>query len=212
MRLKPEHFITDKALEERATSLLSDYGAKHGFVHHLPIPLEHLVEYHLDLTFDCITIPGSTPEIPAALDYQRRAIYLNDLARPLFDAFPGLENFSIAHEVAHWILHVDGASEHQLSLFEAEERLPLLCRHRDKSQREMQAERFAGYLLLPRDLVLSALKGRELTSWPVLYDVAREAGVSITALTVRLAGLGLVFAGANRTLSRTPPGQVSLKF
>lgn len=152
MTLKPEHFISDGTLEQRATELLAEYERRHGHVDRLPIPLEHLVEYHLGLTFDCIEIPGSTSQMPAALDYEQRTIYLNDLARPLFDEFPGLENYSIAHEVGHWILHVDHATLGQTSLFETGQHYALLCRHQDQGRREIQAERFAGYLLMPRDL------------------------------------------------------------
>ncbi len=210
MALKPEHFISDAVIEERASELLAAYGRRYGYVDRLPIPLEHLVDYHLELAFDCAVIPGSTPQIPAALDYGRRAIYLNDLARPLFDQYPGLENFSIAHEVGHWILHVDHAALNQPGLFEVEQRHALLCRHGDRSRREIQAERFAAYLLMPRDLILAAVDNRALTSWAKLYELAGESGVSISALTVRLAELGLVFVNPDRSLSRTPVGQRSL--
>jgi Zn-dependent peptidase ImmA (M78 family) len=209
MALRPEHFISDTVLEARADALLAAYGRKYGYVDRLPIPLDELVEYHLDLTFDCRVIPDSTAEIPAALDYLGRAIYINDLARPLFNQFPGLERYSIAHEVGHWELHVDHAVLGQLSLFEREGTEPLLCRHQDRSRREVQAEKFAAYLLMPRDLVLQAVSGRTLTAWPQIYELAHEMGVSITALRIRLSDLGLVFVHADGSLSRSRPGQNS---
>lgn len=209
--LRPEHFISDAILEARADALLATYGKRHGYVDHLPIPLDHLVEYHLALNFDCPITPHSTPEIPAALDYQHRAIYLNDLARPLFDRYPGLEQFSIAHEVGHWVLHVDHAALNQLPLIDLGAADMLLCRHQDRSRRELQAERFATYLLMPRDLILDTARTRTLTHWPTLYDVARDIGVSISALVVRLEALGLVFVGSDQSLSSTPPGQRSLE-
>jgi hypothetical protein len=211
MALKQEHFISDTVLEERATQLLAAYGQRYGYVDHLPIPLDHLIEFHLELAFDCCVIPGSTPEVPAALDYHRRCIFLSDLARPLFDQYPGLEAYSIAHEVGHWILHVDHSALGQPSLFEVErEREPLLSRHQDRSPREIQAEKFAAYLLMPRDLMLATVENHMLTNWPTLYELAGAIGVSISALTRRLAELDLVFVTAERQLSRSRPGQISL--
>jgi len=168
------------------------------------------LEYHLGLTIDCDVLEGAGPDVPAALDYWSRTIRLNDRARPLFDQFPGLETFSIAHEVVHWVLHVDHAVLNQPALLGVEPSPPHLCRHQDRSRREIQAEKFAAYLLMPRDLFFQAIHGKPVTSWSALYQIAREMGVSITALTVRLAELGVVFVGANRSLSRAPSGQIGL--
>ncbi len=211
MALKPEHFISDETLEARASQLLADYGKNHGLVDRLPIPLEHLLEYHLGLTIDCDVVEGAGPDIPAALDYWHRTIRLNDRARPLFDQFPGLEAFSIAHEVAHWVLHVDQAVLGQPSLLGVDPYPPILCRHRDTNRREIQAEKFAAYLLMPRDLFFHAIQDTPVTTWSGLYSVARAIGVSISALTIRLTELGVVFAGKDGTLSRFPSGQPSLR-
>ena len=67
---------------------------------------------------------------------------------------------------------------------------PYVCQPGQKDRREWQAERFAGYLLLPGSLLLPTLAGVDLYHWPALYRLRDQFQVSITALRIRLEELG----------------------
>ena len=70
-----------------------------------------------------------------------------------------------------------------------------LCRKRasDADRRELQAERFAAFLLLPKHLLVPAIEGVDLLQWATLYRLRDAFHVSISALTFRLQGLGLIY-------------------
>lgn len=66
-----------------------------------------------------------------------------------------------------------------------------------------QANRYAAALLMPRDLVLRTIDGIDLTTWPVLYRLAERFEVTVTALRIRLEGLGLLHVAADGTIHRS---------
>lgn len=66
-------------------------------------------------------------------------------------------------------------------------------RRQDSAREKWAVDRYSGSLLMPRDRVMNAVKGLDLTQWPTIYDLAREFKVSPTAFRVRLEILGLVF-------------------
>lgn len=96
------------------------------------------------------------------------------------------KRFTAAHELGHYVLHRDllKAGQHMDRLYNAEARStpsePFTSVH------EVQANRFAGNLLLPaanvRDLFQKGLDPAQL---------AQAFGVSIPAINIRLANLGL---------------------
>ena len=54
-------------------------------------------------------------------------------------------------------------------------------------------DHYAATLLMPSDLVRREMAGRDPTNWSELYEVAECLAVSISALTVRLRELGIIF-------------------
>jgi Zn-dependent peptidase ImmA (M78 family) len=77
-----------------------------------------------------------------------------------------------------------------------------LCRSNGGDSREIQAERYAAYLLMPRKLILQEIDGLDLTRWPNLYKLRDAFKVSITAMTKRLTALGLI-AISGKTIYRS---------
>jgi len=79
---------------------------------------------------------------------------------------------------------------------ESEEGRDLLRKIRqrsDESDEERAVNRYAGAILMPRDLVTEAAVRIERTRWSDLYELAERFGVTISALTVRLQQLNLLW-------------------
>jgi Zn-dependent peptidase ImmA (M78 family) len=125
------------------------------------------------------------------LRVSRHQLVLNELALEHFEKYPGSENFTKAHEIAHWVLHVRAAPATE-ALFKTEVGDEIVCTSATKKpQREVQADMFASMLLMPQDLLLAECEGKSLDAWPELYELARALDVSISALRIRLETLGL---------------------
>lgn len=100
---------------------------------------------------------------------------------------PSRRRFTIAHELAHYLLHRPGGDEEELFA------------HRDAGQyggMETEANIFASNILMPKELVSEALSrlkadvgGKPFESVKVLY-IAQEFAVSRPAAEVRLRQLG----------------------
>ena len=96
------------------SQVLTVSGSATVFARSSSIPHQFICEE--PLAIDCDVIAEAGPDVPAALGYWNRTIRVNDRARTLFEQYPGLETFSLAHEIGHWILHVDHAALDQPSL------------------------------------------------------------------------------------------------
>jgi Zn-dependent peptidase ImmA (M78 family) len=138
--------------------------------------------------------------------------------------------FTLAHEIGHHELHLLQNGVEQLEMDFTEDGVPLtnddaavlarsgvsskgyLCRESgsQKDMRETQADRFAGYLLLPEHLLLPAIEGVNLLNWPTLYRLREQFGVSISALTIRLSNLGLLHV-SGKSLYRSEAEATGMK-
>ena len=102
------------------------------------------------------------------------------------------QRFTIAHECGHYFLHADSAN----AFIDQSEKVFL----RDAvsacgtQTQEIQANRFAAELLMPKDYLLKKFDTKNID----LYDdyqlrlLASELKVSVQALVVRLTALGLI--------------------
>jgi Zn-dependent peptidase ImmA (M78 family) len=197
--IKDVSFIPDKVIEKKALVMLAGFEAQYGKVTHPPVPIDRLVECYLDLWIDWDDIADTDEEkILGCLDPNARKIYMNTRHRDHFEDYIGTESYTKAHEVGHWDMHVARPEEMvQLSLLPSAESHQLLCRASRRDPREIQAERYAAYLLMPHHLVMSEIEGLDIWQWPTLYDLQRLFGVTISAFTNRLKGLGLIYISPN---------------
>lgn len=191
--LQPARFLAKPYLEARAAQTLRRYFLARPPAR-LPVPIEDLAETLFDLYIawepvedldDQLTLGGVRPEL--------KELILNDRACGFFEEFPGSENYTKAHEVAHWILHVREPPA-SVALFD-ELRAPpaIVCTSREpKPQREVQADICAAFLLMPADLFLDECDQRDMSRWPTIYDFRNFLGVSISALCNRLQNLGVI--------------------
>lgn len=170
-------------------------SAANGIVIHFPIPVEAIAERVLGLDMDWLDL--NDPSVMARLNYSEWKIQPNESLRDFFDRVPGAYHYTLAHEIFHAIEHVEEIDPDQQSLaLEA-----VVSRRHGLSQaptsnetrREIQAQRFAAYLTMPKALLLAKIEGCDLCNRAVLRRVAQEIGVSQQALTIRLTGLNWLY-------------------
>lgn len=132
-----------------------------------PINAERLAESYFDLDFDCA---GLNETELAGLKIAEKKIYINESRAKELAANFGLKNFTIAHELGHWVLHRNLIGEHT-------------------PQMEREADKFATYLLMPENFVRA-----EFAKLPVwlsaemkLDSMAKKFCVSKKAMKIRLS-------------------------
>ena len=199
--------VPDK-IESRSLDLLSSYKSDKGIELGNYIDPIDILEY---LGYDIDYVRGKYPSkgesaVYGALDTDRKVVEINhDVS---FNE--GMENFTLAHEIGHIILHTDGKKQN---------RSGNTCSIIDNDQRssdEEDADRFAAYLLMPTENIKQVFKrvqGRPLylkkkpsffllkkgsrrKSAIVFADkIIKEGGftnVSKLAMVNRLIGMGLI--------------------
>lgn len=178
--MKPE-FIPLPRIERAACKLLMDYGQKFGRIAEPPVPVEEIVECHLDLAFefdDLSTRFGSDDVLGASYLDLRSVVIDTSLDPEEHPQHEGRYRFTVAHEIGHWILHVPKilAERNQLTLFDlGEPPPPIVCRSSQaKEPRETQADIFAGQLLMPEDLVREAWRSTSDGAAMNVHEEIRE--------------------------------------
>ena len=159
----------------------------------LPIDASIITEFlDLDLVWD--TIPDDEQgAIAARILPLEKLIEINENIPQLKGGFG---ESTIAHEIGHWVLHIDTQKvDSYLRLKQrgvAVKVKPFLCRSSNLARIEWQAQYFAGCLLMPQHILTELKRGRDLTQWQHLYQMAGELGVTISNLTTRLQDLGWI--------------------
>ena len=154
--------MNKKIIEQRAAKiLLAEKISKP------PIKAEVLAESYFELDFDC----GKLNETElAGLKVAEKKIYINESRAEELAANFGLKNFTIAHELGHWVLHRNLIGEHT-------------------PQMEREADKFATYLLMPENFVREEFA--KLPEWlPAemkLDSMAKKFCVSKKAMKIRLS-------------------------
>lgn len=182
--------------ENTAVQVLQKFERLTGKSASLPIPISEIIEIVYNLSILCEAIdepPGQV--ILGALSPPVRIIRLNERhLDDIFDAYIGPENFTLAHELGHWIYDADSPDQGQL--FESE---MVFCYRSDEGVanswdiREINANKFAACLVLPEHLMRAAIK-EPFKSWNALSSLATTWCVSKTTLKIRLETLNMEWA------------------
>ncbi len=193
---RPTRYRTPRQLAVVADNVLARFASEFSWSRTMPIPIERIVERLYGITIEWHELgepPGTS--ILGALDPAAKKIALNTKHERLFSEVLGPYEFTLGHELGHWLFDADDPN--QLNLLEAPIRR--FCHSRDspamtKDQqgRETNANRFAAELLMPSDLV-SQVSEEDLVAR--LGEYARDWGVSRTALRIRLETLGILADG-----------------
>jgi hypothetical protein len=153
-------------IKASALRLLAEYGRKFGPVERPPIPVDEILEAHLELQlgFDDLPKRLGVPDVLGATWVRERKVAIDQSLDPtVHPSKEGRYRFTVAHEIGHWELHrhVYQAGANQPSLFDAPEQPSIVCRARSgKDRQEWQADTFSGYLLMPEDMVYLAWEER----------------------------------------------------
>lgn len=146
-------FVSDREIEIEANALLQSFESKYGSILTVATPLDEIIENHLGLAFEVSDL--GHPAILGQLDIKNNLIRINTVLDPSRDRRnEGRYNYTLAHEGGHQVLHRPYAEAlmDTPSLFkEEEEDEIILCRMEDqKAPIEIQADKFAACLLMPR--------------------------------------------------------------
>jgi Zn-dependent peptidase ImmA (M78 family) len=183
-----------EVIEAKAEALLVAYEAEFGAITEPPVPIEHLIEAHLDIWIDWDMIEEKGSEVILAyIDPQERKICMNESRRARFEEYLGTETFTFAHEVGHWDLHVTETEYVQLGFLDIIQPKRFLCRWNKHDRLEWQANRYAATLIMPKGMVLREIEGVDICKWANLYPLKDRFGVTITAFRKRLEELGLIY-------------------
>lgn len=197
-------YISLTQMERITENICQDYGFDPYDKFIRPVPIEELVEFHFDLQICWEPIDHFDRDgiVMAAIFPDEMKIIFNESQRELFESKIGTYHFTLAHELGHWVLHT-GKSAYFLRSGKIR---PYICRtFAKKPPEEIQADLFAGCLLMPRPMLeravnqLSKLGTIHLSH---LYGLADTLGVSISALQVRLSQLGLLTFEQDGTVKR----------
>lgn len=206
--IKPFQFLSKAKIEDSANDLLLHMQGTPNSPN-WPWVAERAVDFlRLGMVWDKIPDQDGRP-VAARIYPTQRLIEINENI-PKLKQDPGFVESTIAHEVGHWVLHInqdeaDGIVEQiELPLDLVTTDQPFLCR--DVGERlalsspktqadsiEWQAQYFAGCLLMPRYKLEEARKGCDLTKWSHLYAIQKDLGVTISNLTTRLQDLGWIY-------------------
>ena len=151
-------YLSDADIEAEANMLLQSFEAKYGTIQTAATPLDEIIENHLRLGFEIADL--GHPAILGQLDIQENLIRINTVLDPHQDPRKeGRYNYTLAHEGGHQVLHRPYAEAlMEPSLFdepEEEKESIILCRMEDqKAPIEIQADKFASFLLMPKDKVV----------------------------------------------------------
>jgi predicted transcriptional regulator len=179
---------------QAALALLRDFEARFDPGAVPPVPVERIAESHLGLLIEEVDdvraiegAPADEGRLSGMLDPRARTIWLDrrEAARSR-----GRRRFTIAHECAHWVLHVTASAEKEVGcraedVAEDEDDAP---RARGRRRREAEANVFARELLMPEMLLVAQTEatGRNLPALAERFDV------SVPAVRLRLLTLGLL--------------------
>ena len=195
-------YLAPNAIERQAEQLIGAYEQQYGFIY-APVPVERIAENLLDLILEWNKIPeGPNEVIFAGLNPRQKKIVFNEKRKNYYEDTDGLYNTVLAHEIGHWVLHVDATDLGlQPTLPGTGVASEFVYRSTGPANtREWQAHSFMGYLLLPSRLLRNYIETDDIYDWKGLYEMKEKFDVTISALIVRLQKMGLIFIDDDKSI------------
>ena len=172
--------LSERAIEAEATAILERYSKECEPILKPPVPVDDLPEMILKvrLEFDDLRKMLGRNDAIGATWFETHAIYIDRSLDPTDHPRKiGRYRFTVGHEIGHWVLHRHYVPDRaaQMTFFEGRSPEPsILCREANKREPvEWQADRFASYLLIPRDLVLQSWRERYGQGGPWMFDLPK---------------------------------------
>ena len=148
-------FLSDVSLRETAESFLREYNNENT----IPVPIEEIIEF--DFKMDIITMPGFH------LNYEVDAFISHDLTEIRIDkAVAEAKNknryrFSLAHELAHRILHADIFRKFSFSTIGEWKQSRDAISEKQYGRLEFQANMLGGLILVPPNALSDKFQGAQ---------------------------------------------------
>lgn len=208
-------YLTPKEIERRANGLIGKHEERYGSIS-APVPVERIAENTVDLVLEWSRIPENSDEIIfAGLNPVQKKVIFNERRKNFYDDTDGLYNTVLAHEVGHWILHVDAVDLGlQPMLLGTEIASKFVYRSTGPSKPlEWQAHTFMGYLLLPYRLLRNHIETGDIYEWNSLYYLKEKFDVTISALVIRLKKMGVIYIDDDKNIYQSEAvykGQIRL--
>jgi Zn-dependent peptidase ImmA (M78 family) len=196
---KSFRFIPKPEIETKATEVLQQMEKVPHYAPKFPLDASRVAEFlGLDVVWDTIE-SDRDGTIAARILPLERLIEINEDIPKLRGGFG---ESTIAHEIGHWVLHINPEAVDSLLERRQQGQLvkvePLLCRNETQLVGiEWQAQYFASCLLMPQSKLEEVSQGRDLTKWRHLYEIAEVFGVTISNLIHRLKDLGWIYLSKN---------------
>lgn len=160
-------YLPEKTIEAEVQTLLAECGVTEP-----PIPVDDILENHLGFSLDlddlCRRLGVGDALGAAYLD--TRQVFIDQSLDPYEDPdMEGRYHFTVAHEIGHVRLHSQYLSG-------AMTRPSIICRQSEARERgELQANLFAASLLMPKSMVLEALRNCRGKTHVILFGDVRAA-------------------------------------
>ncbi len=197
-------YVTNQEIERQVQELIVNFAESRGHAWAGPTPIDDIAEKHLGLGIEFDDLgrrlgKGDDLEILGAIDLDQKRIIIDESLDP--DLYPTLEaryRFTLAHEVGHWQLHrgLVIANASQASALDRNGMVKIDCRSSQTRDRmEIQANRFASCLLMPRQEVYGQWKVGLGLNRPVVFDDLREYSIAKPPVYQGLRPLSHVVGG-----------------
>jgi uncharacterized protein DUF955 len=156
-------YLSKQQIELNAEKLLAGFGRSFGVVGQPPIPVEEILETHLELTmeFDDLTSLLGFPDVLGALWAPDRLVGIDESLDPSeYPRKEGRYRYTVGHEIGHWQQHRHYflSDPNQGEMFPELRKEPsVICRtSQAKDPIEWQADYFSACLLMPSGMVVAA--------------------------------------------------------
>lgn len=140
-------YISNKKIEEKAINFRAKYWDGN-----LPVDIEKIIEIKLDIEIRPIPGLDKLCSVDTLISSNWKVIYIDE-SRYMEDNYVNRLRFSLAHEMGHFILHKAIYSFFKISDYQDFYNFLDLIPDDQYGFLEVQANKFASYLLLPRDLL-----------------------------------------------------------
>lgn len=147
-----------RLIEETAELLLEEYQKSYGRIISPPIPVEMIAEQILGLRCEIVGLKKFGKNVVGVLLSKERRILISESGSDTH------YNFTIAHEIGHWVLHVP--TQRSLDYIDDTQTVnpmrSLMVSSRRQSKKEAvqegEANKFAAALLIPRSRLINVTK------------------------------------------------------
>ena len=151
-------YLHEKTVEGQAQLLLDEWGMDQPAITEPPVPIEEILELYLGLDFFMADLQAELghPDVLGGIWFGDKMIKVDkSLDNKINPKMLGRYRFTLAHEVAHWRLHRQHLMEDPAakSLFEVNCQPAFVQRSQANPPEEIQANLFAAFVLMPRQLV-----------------------------------------------------------